>query len=152
MSIHENAVWNFPRVSFILVLFCAVFLFCAVSLVAQDAPEKSPTLVPGLTVLVDGVREPIYQVGNGVKPPRLTYSQGAEYSDEARRAGISGTVVLGIVVTSKGTVTLIRVVKSRGYGLDEKAIEAVRNWKFKPATKDSKPVSVQVSVEVAFHG
>jgi TonB family protein len=146
VSIRENAVWNFPRVSFILVLFCAALLL------AQDAQEKSPTQVPGLTVLVDGVREPIYQVGNGVKPPRLTYSQSAEYSEEARRAGISGTVVLGVVVTSTGAVTLIRVVKSLGYGLDEKAIEAVRAWKFKAATKDSKPVSVRVSIEVAFHG
>jgi periplasmic protein TonB len=107
-------------------------------------------IIPGMTVKVDGVDEPVYRVGGGVKPPRAVVHPSAEFSDEARKNGTTGTVLLTVVVTSKGDVTQIRISKSLGSGLDEKAIEAVRQWKFKPATKDGQPVSVQVSMEMAF--
>ena len=59
-------------------------------------------------------------------------------------------VVLMVVITLDGRATNIQVVKSPGLGLDEKAIEAVKNWKFEPAMKDGKPVAVQINVEVSF--
>lgn len=111
----------------------------------------SQTIDPGTEMTVGGSKETVYKVGYGVKPPIATYTPKAEYSEEARSKGVSGDVVLGLVVTSKGEVKNLHVTKSLGSGLDEKAIEAVRQWKFKPATKDGKPVSVMVAVDVAFH-
>jgi periplasmic protein TonB len=64
---------------------------------------------------------------------------------------IEGVVTLDIVVTSAGKTTQIRVLQGRGYGLDQKAIEAVSRWKFQPATKDGTPVSVEIAVEISFH-
>lgn len=130
----------------------AVLLLVSAGLVAQEGQQTDPVVLPpGLTVTVDGVEEPIYKVKDGAKPPRPVYQPAAEFSSQARQAGYSGTVVLALVVTSKGKPTMIRVASGAGMGLDEKAIEAVRQWKFKPATKDGKPVSVQVAVEVSFH-
>jgi TonB family protein len=143
MRTHEPL--NLSHVALILLLMCPAVL------PAQEKQETPSTRPHGLTVLVDGVREPVYKVGNGVKPPRMHFHPQPEYNEEARLAHVTGTVVLGIVVTSKGDVTLMRVLQSLGNGLDENAIEAVRTWKFKPATKDGKPVSTEVAVEVAFH-
>jgi protein TonB len=73
------------------------------------------------------------------------------YSDEARAAKVSGTVVLHFIVTEDGHVTNIQVKRSLGYGLDEKAVEAVGNWRFKPAVgPEDKPVPVWTDVEVNF--
>lgn len=133
-------------------LVCLIFvsLFWVGYSHAQEI-SGATAAIPRMTVKVDGVDEPVYRVGRDVKPPRSIYQPAAQFSDEARRNGTTGTVTLTMVVTSKGDTALIRVSKSLGSGLDEKAIEAVRQWKFKPATKDGQPVSVQVSVEVAFH-
>ncbi len=62
-----------------------------------------------------------------------------------------GTVVLWLVVGPDGKPRDIRVARTLGLGLDEKAIEAVKNWRFEPAYKDGKPVAVQINVEVNFH-
>jgi len=99
---------------------------------------------------VRGVDEPIYPVGRGVTAPTPLFQPEPEFSEEARRKTASGIVVLKIIVTSTGDVTGIRVAKSLGSGLDEKAIEAVRQWKFKPASKDGKPVAVELAVEFDF--
>jgi TonB family protein len=143
MSIWKNAARNLPRIGVILLPFCVAVL------VAQEEPVKTPP--PADTVVVNGVSEPVYKLRDGVKPPRATYSPGPEFSEEARRQRAQGSVMLGIVVTSDGKPTRIRILQSRGYGLDEKAVEAVSQWKFKPATKDGKPVSVEMAVEVDFH-
>ena len=73
-----------------------------------------------------------------------------DYSDEARKARYSGSVLLTIVVDVSGRTRDIRVVRSPGMGLDEKAVEAVRNWRFKPGMKDGKPVPVIATIEVNF--
>ena len=94
----------------------------------------------------------LYKVGNGVSEPKLTFSVEAEFSDEARRAKYEGTVVISLIVDSQGNPQNIHVSRSLGMGLDEKAIEAVRQYKFKPAIeqKSGKPVPVPISVEVRF--
>jgi periplasmic protein TonB len=94
----------------------------------------------------------LYHVGNGVSEPKLTYSVEAEFSDEARRAKYEGTVVISLIVDAQGNPQNIRVSRSLGMGLDEKAVEAVRQYKFKPAIQASsgKPVPVPISVEVRF--
>ena len=92
----------------------------------------------------------VYSVGGGVSAPIAIYKPEPAYSEEARKAKYQGTVVLWIIIDAAGSVTDCRVVKPLGLGLDEKAIETVRTWKFKPAMKNSSPVPVKVSVEVSF--
>ena len=82
--------------------------------------------------------------------PALLYKQEPEYSEEARKAKFQGTVILQIVVDEKGDAVDPRVMKSLGLGLDEKAIEAVRQWKFTPVYKDGKPGAAPVTVNVIF--
>ena len=91
-----------------------------------------------------------YRPAMGITAPRAIYDPEPEYSDEARRVKHQGVVVLALVVDPQGHARDIRVARSLGMGLDEKAIEAVRKWQFNPGTKDGVPVAVQVSVEVNF--
>jgi len=100
--------------------------------------------------VVNGVTEPIYKVGPDVKPPRAIYSPEPDFSEEARKRKVQGELTLSVVVTSAGKTTLIRVLQGLGHGLDEKAVEAISKWKFEPATKDGKPVSTEIAVEVDF--
>lgn len=97
-----------------------------------------------------GVGGGIYGVGGGVSAPIPIYKPEPAYSEEARKAKYQGTVVLWIVVDASGNVTDCRVVKPLGLGLDEKAVEAVKTWKFKPALRNGTPVPVRVMVEVSF--
>jgi protein TonB len=91
-----------------------------------------------------------FRIGGGVTAPQLIYRVEPEYTEEARKAKYQGTVVLYAVVDPDGLVRQVRVVRSLGLGLDEKALEAVRQWKFKPGTKDGRPVPVVASIEVTF--
>jgi protein TonB len=91
-----------------------------------------------------------YRVGGGVSAPKALYAPDPEYSEEARKAKYQGTVVLWLVVSADGKPQQIRVQRSLGMGLDEKAIEAVRQWKFEPAKKDGQAVPVMINVEVNF--
>lgn len=97
-----------------------------------------------------GIGGGVYRVGGGVRAPRVLYAPDPEYSEEARKAKYQGTVVLWIIVGPDGRVRDVRVQRTLGMGLDEKAIAAVRTWKFDPAQKDGHPVAVQVNVEVNF--
>ena len=93
----------------------------------------------------------VYNVGGGVSAPVLYYQPEAEFSDEARRAKYQGVVDLSIIVTAQGRTTDIKVVRHLGMGLDEKAIEAVRKYRFHPARLHGHPVAVRMIVEVDFH-
>jgi len=97
-----------------------------------------------------GIGGGAYRVGGGVSAPRAIFSPDPEYSEEARKAKWQGTVVLWVVIGPDGKPRDVRVQRSLGMGLDEKAIEAVRSWKFEPAKKDGQQVAVQVNVEVNF--
>src|SRR5215470_116292 len=108
---------------------------------------RGPGVGPGYG---GGVGGGIYRVGGGVSAPRALYSPDPEYSEEARKAKYQGTVVLRLVVGPDGKARDIQVSRSVGMGLDEKAIEAVRSWKFDPARKDGQAVPVLISVEVTF--
>ena len=91
-----------------------------------------------------------YRVGGGVTAPRLIYGPDPDFSEEARKAKFQGTVILWAVVGVDGRTHDIRVYRSLGMGLDEKAIEAIRQWKFDPGRRDGVPVAVQIGVEVNF--
>ncbi|HXJ88761.1 MAG TPA: energy transducer TonB [Candidatus Binatia bacterium] len=93
----------------------------------------------------------IFRVGAGVSPPRPIYQPEPEFSEEARKAKYQGICTLALVVGADGRPSNIHVQSSLGMGLDEKAIEAVRNWRFEPAMKDGHPVAVAIAVEVDFH-
>jgi periplasmic protein TonB len=91
-----------------------------------------------------------FRVGGGVSAPKVIYQPDPEFSEEARKAKFQGTCVVWFVVGPDGRTRDIQVHRTLGLGLDEKAIEAVKNWRFEPGMKDGKPVAVQVSAEVTF--
>jgi len=89
-------------------------------------------------------------IGGSVKAPILTYSVEPEFSEEARKAKFSGDVQVYLWVDEQGNPSHIRVIRGVGMGLDEKAVEAVRQYKFKPAMRDGKPVKVDMYINVDF--
>ncbi len=93
----------------------------------------------------------VFRPGGGIGYPTCVYCPEPQYSEEARKAKWQGTVVLQVVITPDGRAANITVVKGPGMGLEEKAVEAVRTWRFKPALgPGGKPVAVLVPVEVTF--
>ena len=129
LRVQQNLVFNFDPSSKVAELQLPL---------ADPTPAKLPS--------VSGV----FRVGGGVSPPRALYSPNPEYSDEARRAKYEGVCVLSLVVGPDGLPRDIRVARSLGMGLDEKAIEAVKQWRFNPALKDGRPVAAAINIEVNF--
>jgi protein TonB len=92
----------------------------------------------------------VYQVGGAVRPPIATYTPDPEFSEEARKAKFSGNVVVTLIVDANGKPRNVHVLRGVGMGLDQKAVEAVQQYKFKPALKDGKPVAVYLNIDVSF--
>jgi periplasmic protein TonB len=92
----------------------------------------------------------VFHIGGAVLAPVLTHLADAEFSEEARKAKFSGNVQVYLIVDEQGMPTHVRVVRGVGMGLDEKAVEAVRQYKFKPAMRDGKPVKVDLYINVVF--
>jgi TonB family protein len=112
----------------------ALLVALSFSLMAQAPP--TPSRRPGF--------------GGPVSPPSVVHKVEPEYSEEARRASLEGTVLLRIIVDEDGRPRELKVMRSLGLGLDEKAIVAVSNWQFAPGTKEGQPVPVQAQIEVNF--
>ena len=91
-----------------------------------------------------------YTIGKGVSAPRVLFKVEPEYSEEARKAKWQGTVVLSVIVDEMGRPNHVSVLRSLGLGLDQKAIDAVSQWRFKPGLKDGKAVPVIATIEVNF--
>jgi TonB family protein len=91
-----------------------------------------------------------FRPGSGITPPRLLREVKAEYTDEARRAGIVGDVVLEIVVRRDGSVGDVKILQGLRSGLNDRAVQAVRQWRFSPAMRQGAPVDVIVEVAVEF--
>jgi protein TonB len=91
-----------------------------------------------------------YKIGGGVSQPLLISKVEPEYSEEARKAKWQGTVEMQIVVDEHGMPKEMKVTRALGLGLDQKALEAVAKWRFKPGMKDGKPVPVIATVQVNF--
>ena len=133
-------------------------LISPVALVAGDEKPEAPEndgSGPGAGAGVDdgtggGAGGGPYRPGGGIEPPRLLREVKAQYTDEARKRGITGDVLLEIVIKSDGTVGDVKVLRGLGAGLDERAVSAVRNWRFAPARRLGAPVDVIVEVEVEF--
>jgi protein TonB len=92
----------------------------------------------------------IRRVGGGVSSPELINKVEPEFSEEARKAKFMGVVTVQLVVDTKGLPQDVRIIRGVGMGLDEKALEAVRQYRFKPAMESGRPVPVKVNVEVNF--
>ena len=92
----------------------------------------------------------VHRVGEGITPPRPTYSPDPEYSEQGRRDKYMSVVQIAGTVDQNGSFTDLCVSQAAGEGLDEKAMESVKSWKFEPATQGGEPVAVRVKVEVSF--
>jgi TonB family protein len=90
-------------------------------------------------------------VGGGVSAPQVLHSAQPEFTEEARRADYQGTVAIQLIVDAQGNPQNVRVVRHLGMGLDDKAVEAVRQYRFRPAMYQGHPVAVQMVIEVDFH-
>jgi len=98
-----------------------------------------------------GVGGGVFRVGGGVTPPRPLNEPEAEFSEEARKAKYQGTCLVGMIVGVDGIPRNVRILSSLGMGLDEKAIEVAKKYRFEPGMKDGHPVAVEIAVEVDFH-
>ena len=114
------------------------------TLVKADATGGSASSAPGPAIVLSS--NP-----GGITPPHLVVAPDPTYPDAARRAKIQGSVLIQCTVEVDGAVSNASVLKSLRKDMDASALDAIRMWKFEPATKDGKPVAVQVRVEVAFH-
>ncbi|MGH9329288.1 MAG: energy transducer TonB [Vicinamibacterales bacterium] len=92
-----------------------------------------------------------YRPGSGIEPPRLLREVKADYTEEARRRGVTGEVLLEIIVRRDGSVGQITVLQGPGAGLDQRAVAAVRQWRFEAARRRGVPVDVIVEVAVDFN-
>ncbi len=95
-------------------------------------------------------RERVFKVGKGVEPPRAFSTPDPEYNRAAKAARLEGATVLWVVVDERGEVAQISVERPLGAGLDDRAVEAVRTWRFEPARRDKNPVPCIINVEVNF--
>jgi len=93
----------------------------------------------------------LMSVGGGVSAPQVVHSVEPEFSDDARRANYQGNVSVQLIVDSEGNPQNVRLVSHLGMGLDEKAIQAVKQYKFHPAMYQGHPVAVQIVIDVDFH-
>ena len=92
----------------------------------------------------------VRRIGGGVSKPEVLFAPEPEFSEEARKAKVAGNVLVYLQVDTQGRPINVRVIRGIGLGLDEKAMEAVRKYKFKPAMENGHPVVVEMNVEVNF--
>ena len=90
-------------------------------------------------------------VGGGVSAPQLLHSVQPDFTEDARRQNYQGSVSIKLIVDSQGNPQDVRLMSHLGMGLDEKAVEAVKQYKFRPAMYQGHPVSVQIVIDVDFH-
>ena len=114
--------------------------------VVRRSPVQPSQTIPPLHVVSDGV----YRVGGAVSAPQVVSKVEPEYTEEARKAGLNGTVVLYVVVDEKGQPSDLRVIHPLGLGLDQEAIKAVTKWRFRPGRKDGHPVAVSAQIKINF--
>lgn len=120
-----------------------------------DEAKEQETRAAAVRASVAGVHPAatsggVYRVGGGVTAPALLAKVEPGYTEEARAAKLSGSVLLSVEIQPDGTAANVRVVRGLGLGLDQKAVEAIERWRFRPGTKDGVPVPVSATIEVNF--
>lgn len=116
----------------------------------REMPRQEPASPPGSSTATADDTEPIARPGRGVSIPQATYQPNPEYTDEARKKKINGTCILGFIIDKAGFPIHIRIERSLDPGLDEKAIAAVSQYRFRPAMYNDDPVPVALDIEVTF--
>jgi len=135
----------------------AIAAFCASAVALQFPAPVSQQLEDELTAMLREWRA-LYAVKAAQSPPdtdanrapRLVYKVEPEYTEEAKAAKVAGRVVLGIRIGREGRLQSLHVIRPLGWGLDEKAAEALRQWRFEPALRNGEPVTTQATVEINF--
>jgi TonB family protein len=132
-------------------LICSAFLFAQSNPSSTEQKQEPPSGAglqrptgPFIRICSDKNPPPC------ATPPHAVYAPDPEYSKEAKDAHFEGTCVLWVVVGADGDVHNLKVVRGLGHGLDKKAVETVKGWRFEPAQENGQPVAVQVNVEVSF--
>jgi protein TonB len=121
------------------VLFATLLVLLVLGVVPAGVAQNKPQATDQAVALTDDIT-----------PPRLKEVASPDYTADAKKNKIEGAVTLLIVVDKKGDVVDAKVVKGLGHGLDENAVIAVKEWKYKPAEKDGEPVTVKMEVTVDF--
>lgn len=124
-------------------LLAAFVFLSSVTAVSQEQEKTEPS--PGDQSVAD-----TKPATPKVTPPRPIYAPDPEYSKDARKRHIEGEVILSLTVEADGSTSNIKVKKSLRTDLDDNAVDAVKNWKFEPSTKDGKAVAVNVNIVVNF--
>jgi TonB family protein len=118
---------------------------------AADVDSRANAIPNARSVIASPQRsEGVYRIGGGVTAPSVLEKIEPEYTEEARIAKLAGTVVVGGEVGPDGLAHNVRILRGLGLGLDQKAIEAIQQWRFKPGMKEGQPVNVAVNIEVNF--
>jgi len=120
------------------------------ALLAQAKPIRQAQIDRISIPMPAATQDSAARVSNGVSPPMLEKKQEPDYPEDARSAKLQGTVLLGVTVGTDGMAHDLKLVKSLGFGLDEKAAEAVSQWQFKPRSRDGAAVPVMATIEVNF--
>ena len=144
------------KLRFAALLACGLCLATAATAQQQPAVWSPPATLKGpcpdtvgsKTAWFDTNQYPLQ--GNGVKGGRPFFHPDPEYSESARKSKTMGNVLLAVAINASGTVDAVKVVCKLEPGLDQNAVDAVKQWKFTPATKDGEPVPVQIEVSVGF--
>jgi TonB family protein len=103
-----------------------------------------------LPVYTDSARNLVFRVSKNIEGPKLLFQIDPEFSEEARKAKVSGKTIVSMVVDKSGAIQDIQIVQPIGYGLDDQAVRAVEQWRFSPAMRNGEPVAVLINVEVGF--
>lgn len=107
-------------------------------------------VLAGLANPAESKDEPIIDMGPGIVPPRVTHQVNPVYRDD-EGFRVTGSVLIGLVVSSKGEPEQVHVVRSLEKAVDQSAVEAVQKWQFDAARKNGQPVAVRITVEIRFH-
>ena len=135
-------------------VFSSAALLSAVLVASPAAAQNTGAALPGNPAPLPESYNPdasgIYKIGGDVRAPVVVSQVNPDFTQEARAKKISGDVKVGLIVDAQGLPQNVHVERGVGSGLDEKAVEAVRGYKFKPATKDGVAVPVKISIMVNF--
>jgi TonB family protein len=128
-------------------------LFFAAALVITSQAAAQTTAPPAdaaTTPAPDSAISPLRRIGGGVTSPKLVYKVDPQFSEQARKEKFSGIVLINLIVDTNGLPQNVHVLRGVGMGLDEKALEAVKQYIFQPAMENGKPVPVELNVEVNY--
>jgi TonB family protein len=154
MGNHANTLaiqWSMrnPSNKLAFVLTAILTLPLAIQLRAQQTPTPASPASPETPATQPVPDRPLH-IGGSVRPPVVIFSVPPQFTDAARKRKMSGNVQVYCWVDENGNPSHVRAVRGLGMGLDEKAVEAVQQYKFKPAMQNGKPVKVDLYIDVNF--